>query len=134
MSDWKERLNKAREAARERFYQQGAQAGREWAMHDADFDELERLSDLVNQVSPSGFECLIDRRANSAYAPAERLYFIMSPEQDGDRAVVNDFWERAAGSQFADLVNREGFLEGFVAGAVEIHREFADFPGTESQG
>jgi hypothetical protein len=55
---------------------------------------------------------------------AERIFFAIDPEYDGDRDASRDFWECATGGRTNYPETK--FVQGFVNGAIEVWNEVKD--------
>jgi hypothetical protein len=114
-----ERLRKSKETYEEHLWAAGHEAGKQWATEAAEFDELNRLSELRAQLSihdlPRFFE-----DGNSAYSAGERLFFVIRPEEDGERDAARDFWKSLDIDGGTDLADKGSFAYGFFKGAIEI--------------
>jgi len=106
-------------------YTTGKFVGTEWANDDAEAKELERLSSLHRQIF---FEPSLDWKTYfddshglSVYSAAERLYFTLHDEDDGDRDASREFWNSVLEDRvIACDTNVAEFFRGFCDGALEV--------------
>jgi hypothetical protein len=102
-------------------YSRGHDAGRLWAMDEAQDDELIRLvtwKDEAGNHSEDG----LDLFGQSARGPHEDFVFTINPDMDGDGRATEAFWEWHSGMQ-----DPSGeFVQGFADGALEVWNEVAD--------
>jgi hypothetical protein len=59
-------------------------------------------------------------RPRSEHTPGERLFFIISPKEDGDRAAAQEFWSELGAA--ADPSDKD-FVQGFAEGALGLDAE-----------
>jgi hypothetical protein len=96
----------------------GMKAGRDWVCEAAKPSELRRLERMTGEE----FEAILTRDRRAAFCIAEKLAFVMLPDEDQDRDGASDFWSRAMrGTAPEDL--DDVFLRGFVSGALEAWEE-----------
>ena len=117
MKDVIERLRASKRKSGSEDFQEGYQAGREWAEKHAEAVELEQLGTLNDRWDWSFLG-----EDDTVFTVAEALFFEWQPERDGDRAASKVFWECAVGddeSAERNLCNAE-FLKGFCEGALKV--------------
>ncbi len=99
---------------------QGREAGREWAKHNAEYVELKRLARAMANKQPNDPELFIVPEGN-AYAGCEVFVFTIRPDADGDRREACEFWE------FLDQdCPDDEFVQAFAEGVLEIWHEVSD--------
>lgn len=118
-----ERLRASRQAAVSAKFQEGHQAGEEWASEIADYVELRRLGQMKEGTSPVDWDLFWDTGVNDANCASERLAFVIRPDDNEDRQAAAAFWETAVGDG-VDLT--DDFVRGFVDGALDVWREVRD--------
>lgn len=120
MSDVIERLRASTQRASSEEFRAGCEAGQKWAKNRAEAIELQRLEEfqdaLEREVTTSwnAFFCDDPHSASSAYTVAEKLFFVIQPECQGDREGADAFWRKAG-----DKLSPE-FLRGFGEGALAV--------------
>jgi hypothetical protein len=95
----------------------GSTAGRKWAREKARPEELQRLARLAEQLQYStnpSWAGWFSENPGQAFSAAERLYFVLRPDRDGDREAAATFWgPHEAEARDPDFV--QGFAEGALA-------------------
>lgn len=114
-----ERLRASRKASSTEDHQAGVLAGQEWAIHSAEYDELQALGE--NQASLHG-----SRPAVAGYG--DQFVFALHPELDGDTQAAARFWEFSLDEEFVDqeMMNNDEFVRGFNDGALAVWNEVKD--------
>lgn len=97
----------------------GFECGQQWADNHASIDELDRLAELYERCNGD-----LERGIIPSCTIAQSLAFVLlgieaDDEQDEDAAA--DFWENAAGNNYAVKAKSIDFLHGFTQGAVSIY-------------
>ncbi len=115
-----ERLRTSLEEAAKIEFDQGFEAGKDWAMHSAEAPQLRRLADFEEACSPEDWNLAFTETDFSAYSACENLYFLIEPKYDGCRMSANGFWYFRA-SEGVDLTG--SYCQGFAEGALEVWRE-----------
>jgi hypothetical protein len=105
--------------------QAGVEDGQWWAERKASKDELTRLSNWAAQMEFDGVDPLeTGEEWSSPYTPAERVYFVLAPEDDGDRPAAKWFWEPLFGwDKYGKRDPNGRYLRGFLLGAVGYELE-----------
>src|SRR5437764_662816 len=102
MNEVVERFRSAMQQAEEQDYQDGVEAGRRWAGGDpAPYREVKRLGRLRDKLGndwDGWFE-----QGDSAWSVAERLYFALYLDDDGDRNAAAGFWGEDGREQEGDF-------------------------------
>jgi hypothetical protein len=110
------RLKAIQEQEEQTYYEDGKQAGREWAEETAFPKELRRLAAFIDQSDTDNW-CWWDADH------VDVLVFAIWPNRKDDRAAVEEFWEQALGEGGRDQAEDSDFLHGFGDGAVEVWEE-----------
>jgi hypothetical protein len=119
MDDVVARLRAADEMDRSEDYQEGRQAGEEWARDYARPRHLRRLRELADE--PEFGLRNLDVFANGGNnGIAWDLYRYLHPRQDVDRVAVKVFWEEVLGDDGADRMEDVTFARGFCEGALDV--------------
>jgi hypothetical protein len=97
--------------------------GKYWAEADdgAALNQLIRLRARWLHCDQREWEWAWAGDDNSAYSPAEKLFFTIEPDQHGDRSAARDFWDTIFGRGL--LLPRHlnsDFVRGFAEGAIEV--------------
>jgi hypothetical protein len=105
-------------------YEGGKATGQRWVTQMVTpQEELARLYELWNTLEDTvDWGEWFSNGPNDAYSTAERLYFVLAPDHDGDRDEAQSFWEAVLFPEAADDLTPE-FVEGFVEGALEASDE-----------
>lgn len=121
MEDVIQRLRASKQKSDSELHIRGREAGIDWAKNNASFSELSKLHDYSEHMEL--YELAHDYQ--QAFSPYEYVYFLIHPEDHGDRAACNDFWERTVGEGEGVKVNliEPEFLLGFCCGALEVFQE-----------
>ncbi len=119
-----ERLRVSKRKSDDSLFSQGYAAGEEWAKNQAEAEELERLSDFRDQCG-TDWDSVLTTGPDDAYGSGERLYFVISPEDDGDRGASCGFWESQLGLEDGSCP-KDSLVRGFVEGALEVWDEVKD--------
>jgi hypothetical protein len=121
------RLKATQEAGADEEYQDGKQAGREWAEREATAKELKRISEYIE---------MMERQTGSHYnwwdvdysgwmAPFGATdYFVVAgrPSRKEDRGAPEEFWEEALGDDKHRIEDAD-FFHGFGDGVAEVWNE-----------
>lgn len=124
------RLQAAKEQDAQEDYEEGKQAGREWAEKTATPKELRRLAEYLEDSERSNV-CWWDVEGdtgiswNAPFGAPDCLVFAIWPKRDSDRDAPEEFWEKALGDEHRRCWDA-GFLRGFGKGAVEVWHEVED--------
>jgi hypothetical protein len=81
--------------------------GFNWARDDAKRVELSRLAEFAKGFCPTDWDRWFTMSSGNAYTAAERLFFVLHPDRDGDREAAANF----LGEQYIDREVQE-FVEG----------------------
>ncbi len=124
------RLRAAAELEANEDYQDGLQAGRDWAMEAATPKQLRRIADYLERdrrESPGIPWWDVDqhRRTGAPIGVAERFVAVARPGREADGGAAQEFWEEALGDD-APRVGDADFLRGFGEGAVEVWNQVRD--------
>jgi hypothetical protein len=103
----------------------GREAGLLWASDEAEAEELERLERAWNENTNNSLGTF-STEWDGAYGPEERFVFTIRPEDDTDRDAAAQFWTTVHGEDYADFTSRDGFVQGFFEGALEVWSEVKD--------
>jgi hypothetical protein len=101
-------------------YDNGNATGQRWVTKKgAPQEELARLDQFRSSLEDTvDWGRWFSDEPNDAYSTAERLYFVLTPDHDGDRDEAQSFWEFVVRARdMADIT--ASFVEGFVEGALE---------------
>ena len=110
-----QRLRKSKASHRQNAHAEGLEAGKFWALDDAEFDELERVASM------NDFEDLhrIDAEPSDfAHAIARA---VLGPADDPSHSDIVDKAEQLFGEAEVETAPVE-FYEGFVEGAVNVYQ------------
>jgi hypothetical protein len=125
MGDAIQRLRASKLRADDEGYKNGEQAGRQWAEHSAEADELQRLEKLLD--GPAACHEW-DWVSSDAYGIANYVLGAIRNEKDGagdpgvDRQESMEFWQEVLDEEYP----QGELLHGFVDGAVAFWREVQD--------
>jgi hypothetical protein len=108
-----ERLKASKETSDNAALSEGEKDGRDWAARYAEAIQLQRLEEASDPIHSWGFG-----RGDSAYSDAEHFYFIIEPDDDGDRSAAQDFWDSRL-----DEMPDTAYVEGFATGAMGLWAE-----------
>jgi hypothetical protein len=104
-------------------YSRGHDAGRQWAMEEAQADELIRLANWKEEAGNHSEDGLV-LFGQSAREPQDDFIFTINPDTYGDRRESEAFWEWHSGMQCPS----GEFVQGFAEGALEIWGEECERP------
>ena len=110
-----QRLRKSKASHRQNAHAEGLEAGKFWALDDAEFDELERVASM------NDFEDLhrIDAEPSDfAHAIARA---VLGPADDPSHSDIVDKAEQLFGEAEVETAPVE-FYEGFVEGALNVYQ------------
>ncbi len=113
------RLRDSRLESAEATQADGFSAGQTWASGLATADQLQRLAEARDPVH--GWYVGV---GSSAYGAGEQVYFLIEPEDDGDRSAAEEFWKNALDGD--DMPDDDSFVQGFAEGACAIWYEVSD--------
>ncbi len=117
------RLKASKRKTDDARYREGSEAGKAWAMNEAEAEELQNLDSFREGCEREGGweEWFTTPKWNAAFSNAEHIAFVAVGVIDGewDRIEAQDFLFRAVGEKEID----DRFLRGFVDGALEIWEE-----------
>jgi len=114
-----QRLREAQRRLAVQNYHDGKQHGRVWACKHADAAQLRRLREFLDHIGPDR-KRYFSSYGHSAYSLAERLFFVMNPENDSDRDAAREFWDAGGDSGLLKAADPSTFLRGFAVGAVAV--------------
>lgn len=97
----------------------GYECGQHWANNHASIDELDRLAELYER-SKGNLEGVVIPTCTVAQSLAFVLLGIEADDQQDEDAAA-DFWENAAGTNYAIKAKSLEFLWGFTQGAVSVY-------------
>lgn len=127
MSDVIARLRASKQEVDSAEFNEGFEAGQEWAKETATFAELRNLCRLREQLgndrSRSWKEFFDSTTGSSAYGIDERLYCELHPE-DEDRGGSSEFWEGMVGDE--PSCQSDEWVRGFAEGALAIFDQIAN--------
>ena len=110
-----QRLRKSKASHRQNAHAEGLEAGKFWALDDAEFDELERVASMDDfedlhriDAEPSDFAHAIARA-------------VLGPADDPSHSDIVDKAEQLFGEAEVETAPVE-FYEGFVEGAVNVYQ------------
>ena len=126
MSDVVTRLRTSKNRLSGKRYDQGFADGKTWAAETAEAEQLERLA-TVQVKSGNDWGRLFDSGEGNAYGACERLFFMVNPDDKGDRHAAAAFWEVVAGDDHKTLAqDSDGYVRGFSDGALAVWGEVED--------
>jgi hypothetical protein len=102
-------------------YPIGHEAGRLWALREAESRELIRLKKAKDDAGDQWADCFLDYEP-PAYAPREHFVFTIKAESDSDPQMIREFWWR----HYQELDPSAEFVHGFADGALEIYEQSSD--------
>jgi hypothetical protein len=128
MKDVVQRLRASQQQAEDKSYKEGFEAGKEWAMREAEAPELRRLASLKQRLRHDWEYAMFSTDEHtSAYGPAERLLFAVQPDTDGDRQLAAERWAGmliGCSEDNAERLACDGeFVHGFAEGALDVWSE-----------
>ena len=101
-------------------WQSGRESGFFWAQHRASAIELYRLARDRSLRLDQFFKTF-----TPLCTDAERFFFVIRPDQDGDRAAAKYFWwEQMA--EFESKLPPAAFVQGFHEGAILLWKRVKD--------
>jgi hypothetical protein len=105
-------------------YQQGHEAGQEWAKSEAEADQLEGLLHNREALGNDWWQNF-EPQVQSAWGPDEQVFFWVCPEDDGDRHAAEEFWD--AITRGDRVLNCDpNYVRGFAEGAIKLWTEVKD--------
>jgi hypothetical protein len=104
------------------FYNQGRDAGLQWANESAECEQLDRLTALRDD-HPHDWDSLFHEDDNAAWSCCEWLFFQIEPGCDGCRQEAIHFWEMVLYDDDKQLAWEPEFVRGFVEAAIERWEE-----------
>jgi len=119
MNDVIERLRGSRRKSDTAEYREGEAAGSNWAMHNAEAAQLERLREYLDGLSGHDAVLVFDP-VGSAYSGAEYIYSVIDPECAEDREAADCFWTMVLGETETEQTIRPESVRGFVQGALDV--------------
>jgi hypothetical protein len=121
------RLKAADEADTE-AYDDGKEAGRQWAESEASPKELRKLSSYLEQSDRDNTVWwLTETNWNAPYGASDNLAFAIRPKlRQAEARESAAFWEEVLGEDFEGQTKDGDFLHGFGDGAAEVWEEVAD--------
>jgi hypothetical protein len=130
MDDVIARLKASEELEANEDYQEGLEAGREWARQIATAKELRRIAEYIERCDAGTGNKVnwwdVDHPGWMApFGATDNFDFKARPSRDGDRDAPDEFWQEALGD-LADRVNDADFFHGFGDGAVEVWDQVCD--------
>jgi hypothetical protein len=131
VSDLVQKLRAAKARVADKEHVAGQEAAREFFRRSADnpkmaTDLMEELTRLERFQDRCGHDWgRVFDEGSSAYSAAERLYFVLHPENDRDRRVSTDFWEFVLGDD-ASMADDPRFVQGFADGLLAAWDEVKD--------
>jgi hypothetical protein len=120
MSNVIERLSLSKMKGELATVTEGRRAGRKWAESRAEAIDLQRLEEARDGQHGWGFGV-----GQSAYTVGQQFYFIIGPNDDGDRQAAEAFWDSVTGDGDRDRDSAE-FVNGFALGAMSLWDEVKD--------
>jgi hypothetical protein len=115
-----ERLKASKRKTDDTRYLEGSEAGKAWAMNEAEAEELQNLDSFREGCESEGGweEWFATPKWNAAFSNAEHIAFVALGVIDGewDRTEADQFLAQAMDEKQID----DQFLRGFVDGALEI--------------
>ncbi|MDR3638687.1 MAG: hypothetical protein P4L84_33080 [Isosphaeraceae bacterium] len=87
--------------------------------------ELERLEALRGRLRADEWDWQFTTSDSGAYGAGENLYFVICPDNDGDRQAAEEFWQVGAGdgARGEELMSNDGYVKGFAEGALSVWGE-----------
>jgi hypothetical protein len=123
--DMKDVINRLR-ASKEQFkgdqHQAGHDAGESWAKNEAEAGDLIQLDNFRGRAGTDWDACFWDM-PNDAYSTAEKFFFSVWPEHDGERSEANEFWERQGFEKDHPVGD---YVRGFAEGALSVWDDVKD--------
>lgn len=119
-----ERLRLSRQESDERNRELGEEAGRDWALQDAEYEELEALQDFHDDMerNPYGHDWEALFAGDADHDPAGALFAAIRSETEVDWNACNEFWVGVGGIS-QGRVKAPEFFRGFAEEALEVWDE-----------
>lgn len=111
-----ERLRASKQRLTNQDKLDGAASGRQWALEDAEYDELERLRKATD--GEGGLFGPPDYNGEYAW----QAYKTITDDEDPSAADCRDFWESSTGKSEPS----DDYVEAFVEAATEVFEEIGD--------
>lgn len=118
MKDVIARVRASKETADQREQKAGFQTGESWAKSHAEYTQFQALASLYGSTGNEWDAWFDDDGESSAYTAAQRLYFILFPEDDRARHAAKDFWEGVVDDVDGDPDG--AFVRGFAEGVLNV--------------
>jgi hypothetical protein len=130
MGDLVQKLRAAKARVENAEHVAGQEAARQFFRRSA--NSPERATELIEEATRleryqercgHDWDGLFEEQPNNAYGVAERLYFVLHPERDGDRGGSTEFWEfvlRHDTTAAHDPNFVRGFADGLLAAWDEV--------------
>ncbi|MHB8954171.1 MAG: hypothetical protein ACYC4U_14475 [Pirellulaceae bacterium] len=116
------RLQKSKIGSETTDFDSGCAVGMEWAAATAEYAELIALAQIQEQrISDPSCDPIVqgdEESYDNAYTVTERVFFLISPANDGDREAAWDFWTVVQGD--GDFAPSTAWLNGFIDGALIV--------------
>jgi len=117
-----ERLRASKLANQGGLFNEGFEAGQEWAKNRGEAWELinlEQFHDEIRLEQQYDWDWFFSDEGSQdqVYTTAESLYFKIDPDQDKERSSAREFW---AGITEDDKDDKNDWLRGFAEGALAI--------------
>ena len=113
-----ERLKASKHQHQSESEKTGLTAGQTWATKHADAAQLQRLSKAKDPMNDWCFGM-----GSSAYSSGERLFFLIEPQRDGDRARASEFWKGIWSDGSNGIMGDDAFVHAFAKGAMAVWDE-----------
>jgi hypothetical protein len=114
MQDVVNRLRDTKRESDKALFQDGREWGESWAKDQAEACELQRLEE-----SRSCWKDELSEGVSSAYSVAERLYFLIRPDDDRERDSAASFWDDVVKAP-EHKVEQSCWVRGFAEGAWDV--------------
>jgi hypothetical protein len=125
-ADVVKRLKSLREAEDQETYNDGKEAGREWAERYAKPRELKRIAEYLeasDRETNSWSWWDVDYPGWNHFGATGAFAFAARPKDKDDRDAADSFWEEALGEDSAELLKDADFFRGFGDGVAEVWDE-----------
>jgi hypothetical protein len=122
MKEVADRLRASKQKHESVQYNEGQEAGRQWAKDQAEAGELILLERWRDSCRSGEWSDCFATDGRSAYAASEHFVFRIWPESDGARGDAQNFWEQ----QGCEDHPQDEFVHGFADGALEVWDEVKD--------
>lgn len=106
-----ERLRKSKESFLEEAKERGRSEGTSWAMHQAEYAELQRLA--------TDWEQMESTETGDAFGAPGVFLRIIAADGHVDRQDIDDFWTNLDAEVPEDQYSSD-FWDGFIEGALEV--------------